>query len=89
MGQLRLAEGKYDEAIAYFLKVPALHTAVPQYWLAETYAAKGDKDKAIAALQESFKLGFRDLSAINASTRLAALRADPRFQHLLQQYQKP
>jgi len=89
MGQLRLAEGKYDEAIAYFLKVPALHTAVPQYWLAEAYAAKGDKDKAIAALQESFKLGFRDLSAINASPRLSALRADPRFQHLLQQYQKP
>jgi len=89
MGQLRLAEGKYDVAIAYFLKVPALHTAVPQYWLAEAYAAKGDKDKAIAALQESFKLGFRDLSAINASPRLSALRADPRFQHLLQQYQKP
>jgi serine/threonine protein kinase/Flp pilus assembly protein TadD len=89
MGQLALAQGKYDEAVAHFLKVPALHNALPQYWLAEAYAAKGDKDKAMAALQESFKFGFRDFTAINASPRLATLRDDPRYQRLLQQYQKP
>jgi serine/threonine protein kinase/Tfp pilus assembly protein PilF len=89
MGQLALAQGKYDEAVAHLLKVPSLHTAIPQYWLAEAYAAKGDKDKAMAALQESFKFGFRDVTAINGSTHLTSLRDDPRYQHLLQQYQKP
>ena len=89
MGQLRLAQGNYDDAVAYLLKVPSIHTAIPQYWLAEAYAGKGDKEKALAALQESFKFGFRDFAAVNASPRFAALRSDPRFQRLLQQYQKP
>ena len=37
------------------------------YWLGAVYAAKGDNDKALASLQNAFKLGFGDFAALDAS----------------------
>jgi tetratricopeptide (TPR) repeat protein len=89
LGQVALAQGNYDQAVTYMesnLKIK--RTAIHLFWIGSAYSAKGDKDKAFACMQESFKLGFRDFSAIDNSPYLASLRADPRYQQLVQQYRK-
>jgi hypothetical protein len=89
MGQLSLAQGNQDQAVAYFSKETAKQkTAIVFYWLSAGYSAKGDQDKSVAAMQESLKLGFRDFSAIDNSPYFASLRADPRYLQLVQQYRK-
>jgi eukaryotic-like serine/threonine-protein kinase len=89
MAQLSLAQGNYDQAVAYLLNDNAgRKTAINEYWLSATYAAKSDKEKALAALQEALKLGFGDFAALDASPYFATLRSDPRFQRLIQQYRK-
>jgi tetratricopeptide (TPR) repeat protein len=87
MAQISLAQGNYDQAVAYLLKGDD-KTAINHYWLSAAYSAKGDKDKSLVAIQEAFKLGFRDFAALDASPYFATLRSDPRFQRLLQQYRK-
>ena len=59
-----------------------------QYWLSAAYSAKGDKENALAMLQDAFKLGYRDFAALDASPYFANLRSDPRYQKLIAQYQK-
>ena len=88
MAQLSLAQGNYDQAIAYMQKRPsdAKKVAINDYWYSAIYSAKGDKDKAFAAMQEAFNLGFRDFSALDASPYFANLRSDPRYQELLRRY---
>jgi len=89
MGQLSLAQGHYEQAVAYFSKeADKQRTAIVLYWLSAAYSAKGDKDKALASIEESFKLGFRDFSAIDNSPYFASLRADTRYQQLAQQHRK-
>jgi serine/threonine protein kinase len=89
MGQVALAQGKFDQAIAYMEGAAKVkRAAIHLFWLSSAYSAKGDKNKAVATMQESFKLGFRDFSAIDNSPYLANLRADPRYQQLVQQYRK-
>jgi hypothetical protein len=56
------------------------------YWLSSFYAGSGDKEKALATLQKSFDLGYRDFPAINANSAFSSLRVDPRFQHLLHRF---
>ena len=89
MSQLELAQGNYDQAISYLMNSGAAsHTAMDQYWISSAYAGKGDKEKALAALQNSFKLGFGDFGALDASPYFKSLRDDPRYRQLLQQYRK-
>jgi serine/threonine protein kinase/Tfp pilus assembly protein PilF len=89
MGQLALAQGNYDQAIADLMSTGvAEKTAMDQYWLSSAYAGKGDKEKALFALQNSFKLGFGDFGALDASPYFKTLRDDPRYKQLVQQYSK-
>src|SRR5277367_1837688 len=89
MAQLSLAQGNYDQAIAYLLKSdPGQKTAIARYWLSAAYAAKGDKPKALDSLQAAFKLGFGDFAALDASPYFASLRDEPRYRQLVQQYRK-
>jgi TolB-like protein/Flp pilus assembly protein TadD len=84
--QVYLAQGNYDAAITQLLKRGEPKEAVNAYLLSAAYAAKGDKEKALAQLQKTFNFGYRDFAAIEKSPYFAALRADPRFQQLVRQY---
>jgi eukaryotic-like serine/threonine-protein kinase len=86
-GQVYLAQGEYDKALAALSKNlrPA---GINYFWLSAAYAAHGDKDKALATLQKAFGAGFRDFAALDASPYFSSLRADPRFQQLTQRYRK-
>lgn len=85
-GQVYLAQGNYDAAIARLLKNGQEKNAIGSYFLSAAYAAKGDKEKALATLQKTFELGYRDFAAIQASPYFASLRSDSRFQQLVRRY---
>jgi serine/threonine protein kinase len=87
IAQVDLAQGNYDAAVA-LLKRGADKQAIDCYFLSAAYAAKGDNPKALAALQKTFDLGFRDFAALDASPYFASLRTDPRYQQLIQRYRK-
>ena len=84
--QVYLAQGNYDAALARLLKRGEPKEAVNAYLLSAAYAAKGDKEKALAQLQKTFNFGYRDFTAIEKSPYFASLRSDPRFQQLVRQY---
>jgi len=86
--QALLAQGKYAQALASLLKHGKPKSAIDFFWLSAIYAAKGDKQEALAALQEAFTVDFRDFAALDASPYFAALRDDARFQQILQRYRK-
>ena len=58
------------------------------YWLGAAYAARGDKEKALATMQKAFEMGFNDFAVLDASPYFSSLRTDPRFQQLIQRYRK-
>jgi eukaryotic-like serine/threonine-protein kinase len=86
--QVYLAQGNYDAAIARLLKNGEPKEAINCYFLSAAYAAKGDKEKALAALQRTFSLGYRDFVSIEKSQYFASMRSDPRFQQLIRRYQQ-
>jgi len=87
MAQLSLAQGNYDQAVAYLMKrTDPGKTAMDQYYLSAVYSAKDDRGKALTTMETALKLGFRDFAAIDASPYFAHLRSDPRYQQLLQRY---
>jgi serine/threonine protein kinase/tetratricopeptide (TPR) repeat protein len=89
MTQVSLAQGNWEQAVSYGLKLGGgTKTAMNFYWLSAAYAGKGDKDKALASLQEAFKLGYGDFTALDSSPYFASLRDDPRYKQLIQQYRK-
>lgn len=88
MAQISLAQGQYDRAIAYLFKDSGRNTAISLYCLGASYAGKGDKEKALTALQKSFAAGFRDFAAIDAAPYFSSLRTDSRFEKLIHQYRR-
>jgi eukaryotic-like serine/threonine-protein kinase len=86
--QALAAQKRYEEAIATILKKGAPKTAIELYWLGSFYAGSGDKEKALATLQKSLDLGFRDFPAIDANPGFSSLRDDSRFQQLLRRFSK-
>jgi tetratricopeptide (TPR) repeat protein len=87
LGQVYLAQGEYDKAVAALSKSirPA---GINYFWLSAAYAGRGDKDKSLATLQKAFDMGFHDFVALDAGPYFSSLRADPRFQQLEQRYRK-
>ena len=90
LAQVYLAKGDYDRSLSYWLRQPESlrATAIGAYWGSSIYAARGEKEKALVEMQVALEKGFRDFAAIDASTHLASLRADPRFQKLLSRYRQ-
>ena len=84
LGQVYLAQGDYDKAVAALTaREPS---GVMLYWLGAAYAAKGEKEKALATMQKAFSQGFKDFAAIDNSPYFSSLRTDPRFQDLVKKY---
>ncbi len=88
LGQVYLAQGDHDRAVAVLSKASRSRSAVLFFWLSSAYAARGDRDKALAALQQAFNAGYRDFSALDASPYFSSLRSDLRFHQMVQQYRK-
>jgi tetratricopeptide (TPR) repeat protein len=85
--QALAAQQRYGEALSTMLKSgESKTTANDLYWLSSFYAGSGDKEKALATLQKSLNLGYRDFPAINANSAFSSLRPDPRFQQLLHRF---
>ena len=87
LGQVYLAQGQYDKALASMLKNlrPA---GINYFWLSAAYAGRGDKEKALDALQKAFETGFQDFAGLDASPYFASLRGDARYVALIQKYRK-
>ena len=89
LAQVDLAEGNYDQALAVLSQLAVRDKdASTLFWLTAAYAAKGDKQRALATLQKAFGAGFRDFAAIDASPYFASLRSDPKFEQLIRRYRK-
>jgi len=91
MAQLSLAQGDYDQAIAYGVKdigKIGKSNAIGLYWLSSAYAGKGDKEQALKTLQKALDVGFRDFAAMDAAPYFSSLREDPRFKELIRKYRK-
>lgn len=86
--QVYLAQGNYDAAVVSVLKDGEPKEAVNAYILSAAYAAKGDNEKALAMLQKTLNLGYRDFAAIDASPYFDPLRSDPRFRQLIRRYRQ-
>ncbi len=65
--QALAAQKRYGEAVSTVLKGRTVKTSNDFYRLSSFYAGNGDKEKALATLQKSFDLGYRDFPAINAN----------------------
>ena len=87
LGQVYLAQGDYDKAVAALSK-NFRPTGIDYFWLATAFAARGDREKALDTLQKAFDAGFHDFAALDASPYFSSLRTDPRFQQLTQRYRK-
>ena len=87
MGQVYLAQGDYDKALAALSK-SARPAGINNFWLGAAYAARGDREKALATLQKALDAGFHDFAALDTSPYFSSLRTDPRFQQLTLPYRK-
>jgi tetratricopeptide (TPR) repeat protein len=86
--QALTAQKRYAEAVTMMLKRSPLKTALDFYWLSASYAGNGEKEKALAALQKSLELGYRDFAAINANPAFDSMRGEGRFQEMVKRYSK-
>ncbi|MBC8871460.1 MAG: tetratricopeptide repeat protein [Planctomycetes bacterium] len=86
-----LARGEYAQAEQVLRKsierVP--HNASSHYNLACVLARQGRNDEALAALEKSVELGFRDARHMEADEDLKSLRENDRFKDILDKASKP
>ncbi|MGZ5427925.1 MAG: protein kinase domain-containing protein [Thermoanaerobaculia bacterium] len=85
--------GRKDEArkaLAKFLgEKPEATGDWAGWFLAETYAALGENDKAIRWLEECYRKRFSFLPWIDQNPAYAPLRSDPRFEDLVRRMKAP
>jgi len=86
LGEVYLAQGDFRRALAELRGVP--RNPLWDFRISEALAAQGEKEEAIAALEQAMVSGYRDFAAIDASRPLASLRSDARFPQLMRKYKK-
>ncbi len=83
---LLVQDKKYPEAIAgyeSFLKqAPKTLQGAVQFEIAALYGAMGNKDRALAMIEQAIQSGFDDCPAMQQREELKLIRSDPRFQEL-------
>jgi eukaryotic-like serine/threonine-protein kinase len=77
LGQVYLAQGDYDKAVAALSK-NVRPTGINYFWLAAAFAARGDREKALATLQKHSTRDFTILPySMPARTSLRCARIHP------------
>lgn len=82
LGETRYAAGDYRGAIEAYTKAAEQHYVPrPQLniRLMRAYAHVGERDKALAILDQMAKNGYGGVNVLNADDDLVALRSDPRW----------
>jgi len=76
----------YDEAVRLYTLAAEVDPDRPGafYNLAWAYNAKGDKKKALKALQTAVEKGFKDHAAISANSAFDSVRNDPTYLQLIE-----
>jgi predicted esterase len=76
----------YDEAVRLYTLATEVDPDRPGafYNLAWAYNAKGDKKKALKALQTAVEKGFKDHAAISANSAFDSVRNDPTYLQLIE-----
>lgn len=79
------ALGRHAEAIAALERAEPVHFMpfAVRYQMARIHARSGDRERAIAALEQAVAGGFVNLERLGSDPALAELRQDPRFAALL------
>ena len=77
---------RYDEAVRLYTLATEIDPDRPGafYNLAWAYNAKGDKKKALKALQTAVEKGFKDHAGISANSAFDSLRNDPTYLQLIE-----
>ena len=77
---------RYDEAVRLYTLATEVDPdrAGAFYSLAWAYNAKGDKKKALKALQTAVDKGFKDHAAVSANSAFDSLRNDPAYLQLIE-----
>ena len=74
--------GKYPAVIKKWKETEKTYY-IPNYWVAATYAALGEKDAAFAELEKAYQAHDWFLQRIKTDPFLDPLRGDPRFKELV------
>jgi len=77
---------RYDEAVRLYTLATEIDPDRPGafYNLAWAYNAKGDKKRALKALQTAVEKGFKDHAGISANSAFDSLRNDPTYLQLIE-----
>jgi predicted esterase len=77
---------RYDEAVRLYTLATEVDPDRPGafYYLAWAYGAKGDKKKALRALQTAVEKGFKDYANVSANSAFDSLRSDPVYLQLIE-----
>jgi tetratricopeptide (TPR) repeat protein len=85
LAELYTKTGKYEEGLAIDLRLSQLlqNDELVWYNLGCSYALTKHADDAFDALTKAIELGYADYDWMKSDTDLIGLRADPRFESLL------
>lgn len=88
-GELLNRKGLHERAVLVDRRLVELlpDDCVVQYNLACSLAMIGQREEAIESLRKALERGYRDIDYLHADGDLDALRGEPAFERLLQEYE--
>ncbi len=86
LGEAAFESAGHQRAIEAWERAIELGAVVPAmsaYRIAQSHALSEHREQALAWLQRSIEMGFRDLAFVQTDDHLRSLRGDPRFRELV------